>query len=148
MKQVNVGLLGLGNVGKGTYTILTRHVDKISVMSGSCIEVKKILVSDVNKKRDIDVPKDILTTDAEAILNDPNIDVIVELLGGIDTAYFYIKEAILNGKHVVTANKAVIATHGPELMELAKRNRVLLLHEASVAGGIPVITAMLKPLAG
>ena len=148
MKQVNVGLLGLGNVGKGTYSILTKHPDKISVMSGSRIEVKKILVSDINKKRDIDVPKSILTTDAESILNDPNIDVVVELLGGIDTAYFYIKEAILNGKHVVTANKAVIATHGPELMDLAKKNRVLLLHEASVAGGIPVITAMLKPLAG
>ena len=72
----------------------------------------------------------------------------MELIGGIDTAYKYIKSAIENGKHVVTANKAVIATHGPELMNLAKQNRVLLLHEASVAGGIPIITAMLKPLCG
>ena len=148
MKQVKVGLLGLGNVGKGTYTILTQNAEKISSMSNSDIEVVKILVSDVNKKRDIEVPKEKLTNDAAQILGDPDIDIIVELLGGIDTAYEYIKTAIQNGKHVVTANKAVIATHGPELMDLAKKNRVLLLHEASVAGGIPIITAMLKPLCG
>ncbi|MDO4481398.1 MAG: homoserine dehydrogenase [Bacillota bacterium] len=148
MKNVKVGLLGLGNVGKGTYTILTQNSEKISGLSNSKIEIAKILVSDVNKKRDIDVPKEILTTDAYEIINNPDIDVIVELIGGIDTAYKYIKSAIENGKHVVTANKAVIATHGPELMNLAKQNRVLLLHEASVAGGIPIITAMLKPLCG
>ncbi|MBE6020702.1 MAG: homoserine dehydrogenase [Firmicutes bacterium] len=148
MKNVKVGLLGLGNVGKGTYKILTQNSEKISVFSNSKIEIAKILVSDVNKKRDIDVPKDILTTDAYQIINDPEIDVIVELLGGIDTAYEYIKASIENGKHVVTANKAVIATHGMELMNLAKQNRVLLLHEASVAGGIPIITAMMKPLCG
>lgn len=148
MKNVKVGLLGLGNVGKGTYTILTQNSEKISGLSNCRIDIAKILVSDVNKKRDIDVPKEILTTDAYEIINDPDIDVIVELIGGIDTAYKYIKSAIENGKHVVTANKAVIATHGPELMNLAKQNRVLLLHEASVAGGIPIITAMLKPLCG
>lgn len=148
MKNVKVGLLGLGNVGKGTYTILTKNSEKISGLSNSKIEIAKILVSDINKKRDIDVPKEILTTDAYEILNNPEIDVVVELLGGIATAYEYIKAAIENGKHVVTANKAVIATHGPELMNLAKQHRVLLLHEASVAGGIPIITAMLKPLCG
>lgn len=148
MKNVKVGLLGLGNVGKGTYKILTQNSEKISGFSNSKIDISKILVSDVNKKRDIDVPKDVLTTDAYQIINDPEIDVIVELLGGIDTAYEYIKASLVNGKHVVTANKAVIATHGMELMNLAKENRVLLLHEASVAGGIPIITAMMKPLCG
>ncbi|MBR6701443.1 MAG: homoserine dehydrogenase [Firmicutes bacterium] len=148
MKNVKVGLLGLGNVGKGTYKILTQNSEKISVFSNSKIDIAKILVSDVNKKRDIDVPKDILTTDAYQIINDPQIDVIVELLGGIDTAYEYIKASLESGKHVVTANKAVIATHGMELMNIAKENRVLLLHEASVAGGIPIITAMMKPLCG
>ncbi len=148
MKNVRVGLLGLGNIGKGTYTILTQNADRISGMSNSKIEVKKILVSDINKPRDIEVSKEILTTDAYNILNDPEIDVIVELIGGIDKAYEYIKAALSSGKHVATANKAVIATHGLELMELAKKNKVLLLHEASVAGGIPIITAMLKPLCG
>ena len=148
MKNVKIGLLGLGNIGIGTYRILTENADKISGMSNSNIEISKILVSDVNKKRDIEVPKSLLTTDAAEILNDPDIDVIVELIGGIDKAYEYIKTALTNGKHVATANKAVIATHGLELMELAKNNRVLLLHEASVAGGIPIITAMLKPLCG
>lgn len=148
MKNVKVGLLGLGNVGKGTYKILTQNADKISGLSNSKIEIAKILVSDVNKKRDIDVSKEILTTDAYEIINSPDIDIVVELIGGIDTAYEYIKAALKNGKHVATANKAVIATHGLELMNLAKENRVLLLNEASVAGGIPIITAMMKPLCG
>ena len=148
MKNVKVGLLGLGNVGKGTYTILTEHADKISNLSNSKIEISRILVSDVNKKRDIAVPKEILTTNPDEIIHNPEIDIVVELIGGIDTAYQYIKTAIENGKHVVTANKAVIATHGMELLDSAKKHRVLLLHEASVAGGIPIITAMMKPLCG
>lgn len=148
MKKVNVGLLGLGNVGKGTYTILHQNSEKITGLSNCEISVKKILVSDKNKKRDIDVDPSVLTENPSDIIDSSEIDIVVELIGGIDTAYGYIKRALENGKHVVTANKAVIATHGLELLELAKKNQVLLLHEASVAGGIPILTAMSKPLAG
>ncbi len=148
MKKVKVGLLGLGNIGIGTYKILTQNTEKITGLSNSQIDIEKILVSDIHKKREIAVPKELLTTDAYEIINSPEIDVVVELIGGIDKAYEYIKAALLNGKHVATANKAVIATHGMELMNIAKQNRVLLLFEASVAGGIPIITAMMKPLCG
>ncbi len=148
MKHVTVGLLGLGNVGKGTYTILKENKEKITGLSNCDIAVKKILVSDIHKKRDIQVPPSMLTQDPSEIIDSPDIDIVVELLGGIDTAYRYIKQALENGKHVVTANKAVIATHGMELLDLAKQNHVLLLHEASVAGGIPILTAMSKPLCG
>ena len=148
MKNVKVGLLGLGNVGKGTFTILKQNAEKITGLSNCEISIEKILVSDKNKKRDIDVPVSSLTENPSDIIDSQDIDIVVELIGGIDTAYGYIKRALENGKHVVTANKAVIATHGMELLDIAKKNHVLLLHEASVAGGIPILTSMLKPLCG
>ena len=148
MKNVKIGLLGMGNVGKGTYTILKQNAEKITGLSNCRISVEKILVSDKNKQRDIELPPSLLTEDPSEIIDAPDLDIVVELMGGIDTAYSYIKRALQNGKHVVTANKAVIATHGMELLDLAKKNQVLLLHEASVAGGIPVLTSMLKPLCG
>lgn len=148
MKKVKIGLLGMGNVGKGTYTILKQNAEKITGLSNCQITIEKILVSNKTKKRDIEISPSMLTEDPSEVIDNPDLDIIVELIGGIDTAYRYIKRALENGKHVVTANKAVIATHGMELLDLAKKNQVLLLHEASVAGGIPVLTAMLKPLCG
>ena len=148
MKEVKIGLLGLGNVGSGTYVILNQNADKISGFSNSRISVEKILVSDKKKKRDIAIPSSILTESPEEILQNPEIDIVVELVGGIQNAYSYIKTALENKKHVVTANKAVIATHGMELLDIARKNQVLLLYEASVAGGIPILTAMANPLCG
>lgn len=146
MQNINIGLLGLGNVGKGVYNILSINTKKITNSAGKNIKINKVLVSDINKKREIDIPKELLTTHADEILNDPEIDIIVELVGGITSAYEYIKKALLNKKPVVTANKAVIATYGQELIKIAHDNKVALRYEASVAGGIPIINSLSKSL--
>ena len=146
MKLVNIGLLGFGNVGTGLYNILELNNSKITDSVNKNIQVSKILVNDVTKKRDIDVASDVYTNNIEDILNDNSIDIVVELLGGINPAYDYMKAALLKGKHVVTANKAVIATHGKELIEIANENNVAIRFEASVGGGIPIITTLTNSL--
>ncbi|QXM05669.1 homoserine dehydrogenase [Crassaminicella indica] len=146
MKHIKIGLLGLGNIGKGVWNIIENNKNKVESYIGSSIEIKKILVRDIQKNRDISVPKEILTTDPNKIIQDPEIDIIVEVMGGIDTAFEYIKESFKNGKHVVTANKAVIATYGDILYELAKKYGVALRYEASVGGGIPIINTLTQSL--
>jgi homoserine dehydrogenase len=147
MKDINIGLLGLGNIGKGVYRILEINDDLITHHIGGNLKIKKILVRDINKKRDIDVPYNILTQNAQEIIEDPQINMIVEVLGGINPPYEYIKKSLQNKKHVVTANKAVIATHGEELRKIAKENGVELRYEASVGGGIPIINTLTQSLA-
>ncbi|MCT4617804.1 MAG: homoserine dehydrogenase [Marinisporobacter sp.] len=146
MKHIKIGVLGLGNIGKGVWNIIENNRNKVENYVESSIEIKKILVRDINKNRDISVPKEILTTNPKDIIQDPEIDIIVEVVGGIDTAFEYIKESFENGKHVVTANKAVIATHGDTLHKLAKEHGVILRYEASVGGGIPIINTLTKSL--
>lgn len=146
MKRVNIGLLGLGNVGTGVYNILNVNGNKIEGAAGKEIKITKILVGDIKKKRSISVASDILTSDVDTILNNPEIDIVVEVLGGIHPAYDYMKKALLNKKHVVTANKAVIATYGKELLAIAQDNNVSLRYEASVGGGIPIINTLSNPL--
>ncbi len=147
MSSIKIALLGLGNVGKGVWEILHRHSNMIKEYIGVPIEIKKVLVRDVQKKRDIDVPPHMLTADFNDILLDEDIHIIVELIGGLNPAYEYMKKAIEMGKHVVTANKAVIASCGKELIQLANRRNVLLRFEGSVGGGIPIIAALTKSLA-
>jgi len=140
MKQVvNVGLLGLGTVGGGVFKVLKERKD---------VEIIKIAVKDKETAQEIEgLDRNLLTEDAKIIVTNPDIDIIVEVIGGTGAAYEFIKIALENGKHVVTANKELIAKRGDELFEIAKANNVLLLFEASVGGGIPIIMPMKMSLA-
>jgi homoserine dehydrogenase len=143
---MGIGLLGLGVVGGGVFKALTQNAERLSQKAHRTIYVKSVLVRDPKKQRAIKLPARILTTEPEPVLSDPEIGIIVELLGGEEPAVDYIRRALRNGKHVVTANKEVIAKHGLELLKLAERNGVSLLFEASVGGGIPVIGPIMDDL--
>ena len=142
MSQINVGIIGFGTVGTGTYQVLTANREIISARVGADVAVKKIADLDIERDRGVAVDPALLTRDAMEIIDDPAIDVVVELMGGLDTAKGFILRAMENGKHVVTANKALLAEHGPEIYQSAERCGVGLAFEASVGGGIPVIGAM------
>ncbi len=142
MKTINIGLLGLGNIGSGVYKVITKHAKDYRHKLGSQVNIAKVAVKSKRKKRDVKINPAVLTTDPLAIVNDPGIDVIIELIGGISPAKELILKALNNKKHVVTANKEVMAQHGKELFDAANKNGVDLYFEASVAGGIPII----KPL--
>lgn len=139
MKNVKIAILGLGNVGSGVWKILNTNKEEITQRSGHNIEVKKILVRDINKDRNLDVPKGVLTDDFSEILNDDSIEIVVELIGGTQVAKDYILRSIRKKKHIVTANKELISTMGDELFKAANEEGVMLYYEASVAGGVPII---------
>ncbi|NMA04576.1 MAG: homoserine dehydrogenase, partial [Clostridiales bacterium] len=140
--MVKIGLLGLGTVGSGVREILSEKKSAIEEQTGKTVEISKILVNNLEKNRNPIVDSNILTDNPSDILDDPDIDIVVELIGGIEPAHTYITRALENGKHVVTANKAVLSHDFPGLTNLAKKNNRGILFEASVAGGIPII----KPL--
>lgn len=148
MAAIKIGLLGLGNVGSGVMNIFNENMDRIEEYTGTHVEIVKVLVRDANKSRNAIFNEKILTSDPQEILQDPEIDIIVELIGGIEPAFSYIRQAIENGKHVVTANKAVMATHCEELFRLAEVNNVEIRFEGSVGGGIPIIDTITTKLAG
>ncbi|MDF2519426.1 MAG: homoserine dehydrogenase [Clostridia bacterium] len=139
MQKVKIALLGFGNVGQGVWQILNTNKKQIILNCGREIEISKILVRDIEKPRNVDVPKDILTTDIEDILADDQIAVVVELMGGLNPSMQYMLKAMRCKKHVVTANKLVLATQGEELFKTAEEEGVLFYYEASVGGGIPII---------
>lgn len=141
-KNIKIGLLGLGTVGSGTYSILQKNQELLLARSGFHFEISRILVNNLQKQRNVSVPKELLTVDASQVLRDPEIDVVVELIGGVTTAYEYIKEALEQGKYVVTANKDLMATRGEELHHLALERKVKIFYEASVGGGIPLIRSL------
>jgi len=143
---VNIGLLGLGTVGTGVIRILTENAHSISKKVGAPVNIKKILVRDVNKARRVQTTAE-FTTDINELLNDPDISIIVEVMGGEEPARTYILQALNAGKHVVTANKDVMAKYGREFFEAAEAHGVDLLFEASVAGGIPIIRPLKQCLA-
>ncbi len=145
-ERIKTGLMGLGVVGSGVERALREKADLIAEEVGSPLELKRILVRDLTKKRPPEVKPELLTSDPKQILEDPEIDIVIEVIGGESPAYEYIKEAILNHKHVVTANKEVIAKHGLELLNLAAEYKVDLLYEASVGGGIPLINPLKQDL--
>ncbi|MCY6372150.1 homoserine dehydrogenase [Clostridium ganghwense] len=146
MKKVKIALLGLGNVGTGVCKILNTNKEEIRNRAGYDIEIAKILVRDVNKKRDVNVPEGVITASPEEILDDESIKIVVEVMGGTDPAKDYMIRAMKAKKHVVTANKLAIATLGDELIGTAKEEGVMLKYEASVAGGIPIIDTINESL--
>ena len=146
MKAINVGLLGIGTVGGGTFTVLKRNAEEIARRAGRPINI--VVVADKN----LELAKKVtggdcrLTDDAFAVVSDPAVDIVVELIGGYGVAKELVLKAIENGKHVVTANKALLATHGNEIFAAAHKKGVMVAFEAAVAGGIPIIKALREGL--
>lgn len=144
--KINVGIIGFGTVGTGTAKILLENAAIIKKRTGFDIVLKKIADLDITRDRGIKVPEGVLTTDAKALLNDSEIDIVVELMGGIRPAKDFMLQAIKNKKHVVTANKALLATEGKDIFAEAAQNGVEVGFEASVAGGIPIIKVVREGL--
>lgn len=145
-REILVGIIGFGTVGTGTARILLRNRDLIKERSSFDVVLKRIADLDIERDRGIKLPEGVLIPDAKAIINDPDIDVVVELIGGIHPAKEFIMQALRNKKHVVTANKALLATEGNEIFAEAAKNNVTLGFEASVAGGIPIIKVLREGL--
>jgi homoserine dehydrogenase len=146
MQNINVGILGLGTVGSGVVSILQQNAQDIRIRTQSNIAIKKVLVLNPQEPQKI-TGNFTLTDKADEILLDPEIDIVIEVMGGIEPARSYIIKALRNGKHVITANKDLLALHGQELLEIAKEEGRDLYFEASVAGGIPIIAALRQSLA-
>jgi homoserine dehydrogenase len=147
MKPINVGLLGIGTVGRGTWDVLNRNADEIQRRAGRAIQITQVADKAVRRARKIIGKKAKVTGDAFKLVRDPRIDIIVELIGGYTVAKELVLAAIRNGKHVVTANKALLATHGNEIFAAAQKKGVMVAFEASVGGGIPIIKALREGLA-
>ncbi len=148
MKKINIGLLGCGTVGTGTAKILIESKDLISSRVGTALNLKRIADIDINRDRGIKFNEGVLTTNALGVVDDPEIDIIVELIGGEGIAKDLILRAINNGKHVVTANKALLASHGNAIFKAADEKGVDLAFEASVGGCIPIIKTLRESLVG
>lgn len=148
MKPVKVGLLGLGTVGGGTFNVLRRNAEEIARRAGRGIEITHAAAREYDPANLPGIESITVSDDAFALVENPEIDIIVELIGGYDPARELVLKAINNGKHVVTANKALIALHGNEIFEAAHKNHVMVAFEAAVAGGIPIIKAIREGLAG
>ena len=146
MKKVKIALLGLGNVGRGVWKIIHENRDEISKRSGYNVEIAKILVRDASKPRGIEVPDEIITTNFQDILNDDSIKIVIEVIGGIEPAREYMLAAMSKKKHIVTANKMLLATYGDEIFQKADQEGVMFNYEASVAGGIPIIQGINESL--
>ena len=144
--SVGIGLLGMGVVGGGVAKILSEKSKQLGGLTGCTVTLEGVLVRDPSKRRIHTVPAELLTTNVEDILNNPVVDIIVEVMGGSDPALDYILKAISLGKHVVTANKEVMAQHGPDILTMARKKGVQVLFEASVAGGTPIIAPLLRDL--
>jgi len=148
VEPVKIGILGLGTVGSGTVNVLTRNADEIQRRAGRGIRVVSAAARDLKRKRNCPTEGIRLTTDPQEIVNDPEVEVVVELMGGYEPARTLVLQAITNGKHVVTANKAMIAAHGNEIFAAAQKKGVMVAFEAAVAGGIPIIKTIREGLAG
>ncbi|OQP07442.1 homoserine dehydrogenase [Geobacillus sp. 46C-IIa] len=146
-KPIFVGLLGLGTVGSGVVKIIENHQEKLMHQVGCPVKVKKILVRDVHKPRDVAVDPALLTTSAADVIDDPDVDVIIEVMGGIEETKELLLRALRQGKHVVTANKDLMAVYGSELLRVAAEHHCDLFYEASVAGGIPILRSLVDGLA-
>ncbi|MEK5477445.1 homoserine dehydrogenase [Paenibacillus sp. FSL R5-0407] len=144
MKPVKVGLLGLGTVGTGVVRIVEGHQEDLSSQVGSPIVIEKIAVKSLDKKRNIEIERSKLTEDPWEVIRDPEIDVIVEVMGGIASTKEYILEALDRGKHIVTANKDLMALYGSEILAKALEKQCDVFYEASVAGGIPIIRTLIE----
>ena len=148
MEPVKIGILGLGTVGSGTVNVLTRNADEIQRRAGRGIRVVHAAARDLKRKRNCPTDGIRLTADPQDVVNDPEVQLVVELMGGYEPARALVLKAIENGKHVVTANKAMIAAHGNEIFAAAHKKGVMVAFEAAVAGGIPIIKTIREGLAG
>ncbi|MGB4674702.1 MAG: homoserine dehydrogenase [Azovibrio sp.] len=147
MKPIHVGLLGSGTVGGGTFTVLSRNAAEITRRAGRPIRISVVADKNLELARQVTGGACRITDDAFAVVNDPDVDVVVELIGGYGVARELVMQAIANGKHVVTANKALLAVHGNEIFAAAQEKGVMVAFEAAVAGGIPIIKALREGLA-
>ena len=147
-RVINAALLGLGTVGTGVYKVLKGQEEEMTAKIGCKVKITKILVRNLEKAAQKVEEPSILTNNWNEIKEDPSIDIVIELIGGIEPAKSYILDALHAGKHVVTANKDLIAVHGQELLDAAKAAKVDFLFEAAVAGGIPIIRPLKQCLAG
>jgi homoserine dehydrogenase len=146
MKPINVGLLGIGTVGGGTWTVLTRNQEEITRRAGRPIQITAVADRDTARAQQLTGGAARITGDAFDVVRDPDIDIVIELIGGYTVARELVMEAIANGKHVVTANKALLAVHGQEIFAAAQAKGVMVAFEAAVAGGIPIIKAVREGL--
>jgi homoserine dehydrogenase len=148
MKPVNIGIIGLGTVGCGVVNVLHRNAEEISRRAGRRIVVTHGVVRDVNLRRECPTDTLSITTDPSAVTDHPEIDIVVELVGGLEIPLDVVNRSLINGKHVVTANKALIAVHGNEIFNLARKQGLTVAFEAAVAGGISIIKVLREGLAG
>ncbi|GAB1411371.1 MAG: homoserine dehydrogenase [Candidatus Desulfobacillus denitrificans] len=146
MKPINVGLLGIGTVGGGTFTVLARNQEEITRRAGRPIRISVVADKDLALAKQVTAGACRLTDDAFAVVADPEVDIVVELIGGTGVAKDLVLRAIGNGKHVVTANKALLALHGNEIFAAAQQQGVMVAFEAAVAGGVPIIKALREGL--
>lgn len=147
MREIHIGLLGLGNVGAGVTKILRDNRPEIERRLNAKVSLKRVLVRSLDKAREVEVPAEQLTTDFREVLEDPDVRVVVEVIGGLEPARTWVLEALAHGKHVVTANKALLAQHGEEIFAEATRRGLAVYFEGAVAGGIPVLRALREGLA-
>ena len=147
MKPINVGLLGIGTVGGGTFTVLERNREEISRRAGRAIAITVVADKDTARANSVVQGRAKVIDDAAAVVSDPNVDIVVELIGGTGISKSLILKAISNGKHVVTANKALLAQHGNEIFAAAQKQGVMVAFEAAVAGGVPIIKSLREGLA-
>ena len=147
MREVGIGIAGWGTVGGGVLSILRRHAGDIEARLGARIVVRKVAVRDVRKARPPDLDPALLTARAEDLLADPQVAVVVELIGGVEAAFDLVRGALERGKHVVTANKAMLAARGDEIFRLARAKGVDVYYEAAVCGGVPIIRTLREALA-
>lgn len=146
MKSIKVGLLGIGTVGAGTFNVLKRNQEEISRRAGHGIEIVMVADLDVARAKELVGSHCEVVNDGNLVVSNPDIDIVVELIGGYGIAKDLVLKAIANGKHVVTANKALLATHGDEIFKAAQDKGVMVAYEAAVAGGIPIIKALREGL--
>ncbi|QAU35043.1 homoserine dehydrogenase [Janthinobacterium sp. 17J80-10] len=146
MKPIKVGLLGIGTVGSGTFNVLKRNQEEITRRAGRGIEIAMVADLNTERARELTNGEAEVVSDANLVVNNPEIDIVVELIGGYGIAKDLVLKAIANGKHVVTANKALLAVHGTEIFKAAQEKNVMVAFEAAVAGGIPIIKALREGL--
>src|SRR5262249_22001298 len=146
-EALNLALLGCGTVGGGVAKMLLEQRDRVTQRAGRQLNLKRVVVRDPAKPRAVPLPRELIGTDLQAAVTDANIQVVIELIGGVEAARTAVLSVLAAGKHVVTANKALLAQHGPEVYEAARRAERVVAFEASVAGGVPIVAALGQSLA-